>query len=100
MSHRLLQQVAVSLPVLFLKEKRAFIAYTPALDLSASGSTTAKAQENFKTTLHLFLEELMAAGTLERVLKELGWSKQEHQWQPPVEVQKIGRVPFRMPVPA
>jgi hypothetical protein len=100
MTHQLLQSVALSLPVLFLKEKRTFIAYTPALDLSASGSTTAKAKKHFEVTLKLFLEELAQAGTLEQVLRDMGWSKQERRWQPPVELEKITHVAFRMPVPA
>ena len=100
MSPKTLHHVALSLPVLFLKEKRIFIAYTPALDLSASGNTTARAKKNFEMTLRLFLEELIETGTLEQVLKEQGWSKQERRWQPPVEVQRVGHVPFRVPVPA
>ena len=92
--------MALSLPVLFLKEKRAFIAYSPSLDLSASGSSAASAKKNFERTLKLFLEELMEAGTLERVLREMGWSKQERQWQPPVELEKVRYVSLRIPVPA
>ena len=97
---RLVQHVALSLPVLFLKEKRSVIAYTPALDLSASGSTAEKAKKNFEMTLQLFLEELTEAGTTEQVLRDLGWSKHERTWQPPVEVQKVSHVPFRVPVAA
>jgi hypothetical protein len=62
-----IQQMATSLPVLFLKEKRTFIAYTPALDFSASGTTAERAKRNFQRTLRLFLEEVTAAGTLEQV---------------------------------
>lgn len=92
--------MALSLPVLFLKEKRTFVAYTPALDLSASGSTIAKAKRNFEVTLRLFLEELAEAGTVEQVLRDMGWSKQERRWQPPVEVRRVVHLPFRVPVAA
>jgi predicted RNA binding protein YcfA (HicA-like mRNA interferase family) len=100
MSPKLFQQVAISLPVFFLREKRTTIAYTPALDLSASGSTAARAKKNFETALRLFLEELVERGTLDEVLREQGWSKHERQWQPPLEVERTGTLPVRIPVPA
>jgi hypothetical protein len=100
MPPRPLDHLAVSLPVLFLKEKRSFVAYTPALDLSASGSTVESAKRNFKVTLRLFLVELREAGTFERVLRDMGWSKQERLWHPPVELQRVVQIPFRMPVAA
>ena len=100
MPSKAIHSVALSLPVLFLKERRTYIAYTPALDLSASGSTPALAQKNFGVTLRLFLEELLSHGTLDRVLRDMGWSKHESRWQPPVEVQRSSQVPFQMPVAA
>ena len=100
MKHRPLQQVALSLPVLLLKEKKVFIAYTPALDLSASGSTAQKAKKNFDTVVRLFLEELAEAGTTEQVFRDMGWSKFERQWQPPVEVRTISQMPFVVPITA
>jgi hypothetical protein len=92
------QRLAVSLPVLFIKEKRMFIAYTPALDLSASGSTMKYARRNFETSLRLFLEELVRVGTLDHVLRDMGWSKQRQQWQPPSEIQTVHYVPLHVPV--
>jgi hypothetical protein len=80
MGQRNLHTTALSLPVLLLKEKRTFVAYTPALDLSASGSTAQKAKQNFATTLRLFLEELTEAGTTEQVFRDMGWSKHESRW--------------------
>jgi hypothetical protein len=100
MSHSAIRQLALNLPVFFLKEKKAFIAYSPAIDLSASGSSTSNAKKNFERTLAIFLEELLEHGTLEQVLKELGWFKQERQWQPPVKVSRMTSVAFRLPVPA
>ena len=98
MAPTVVHQLKASLPVLFIRERRTFIAYTPALDLSAWGSTAKAARKNFETTLRLFFEEVMAAGTLDEVLREQGWSKQQHGWRPPVEVQKILYVPLRVPV--
>jgi hypothetical protein len=90
----------LSIPVLYLREGRAYIAYTPALDLSASGTTVSRAKKNFETTLRLFLDELIARGTLADVLREMGWSKQDRRWRPPVEVARASSVPFRLPVAA
>jgi len=98
MTPNVTHHLKASLPVLFIRERRTFIAYTPALDLSASGSSAKAARKNFETTLRLFFEEVMAAGTLDRVLREQGWSKQNHGWEPPVEVRKILFVPLRVPV--
>jgi hypothetical protein len=100
MPRPVIHHVAVELPLLLLKEKRSFIAYTPALDLSASGSTAEKAKKNFGVVVNLFFQELMQAGTLDDVLRDMGWSKREQQWQPPVEVARVAHVPFRMPVAA
>ena len=98
MAATVVRQLKASLPVLFIREGKIFIAYTPALDLSASGSTAKAARKNFERTLRLFFEEVMAAGTLDQVLREQGWSKQQHGWEPPVEVRKIVFVPLRVPV--
>ena len=95
-----IRSMAMSLPVVLLKEGRTFIAYTPALDLSASGSTAERAKKNFETTLRLFTEELVEAGTTDAVLREMGWVKQERQWQPPVEVRQVSEMSFRVPVTA
>jgi hypothetical protein len=57
-------------PVFFLKKKKTFIAYTPALDVSESGTSPANGKKNFETTLCLFLEELLEHSPLEEVLKE------------------------------
>ncbi|PIR53584.1 hypothetical protein COU76_00320 [Candidatus Peregrinibacteria bacterium CG10_big_fil_rev_8_21_14_0_10_49_10] len=98
MSRKLVQQLAISVPVFLLKEKKSFIAYTPTLDLSVSGSTQERAKKNFQKTLQLFLEELLEENTLETYLKDMGWTKkQKQQWQSPVEVRRVVIVPCRLP---
>lgn len=92
--------IGIRLPVLLLKERRTFIAYTPALDFSASGSTAAKARTNFEVAVRLFLEELLERGTLPQVLQDMGWSKHERQWQPPQQISTVLRMPVRLPTPA
>lgn len=92
--------IGASLPLLFLKEGKSFIAYSPALDLSASGTTIAKAKKSFEQIITLFFEELVERGTLEEVLRDMGWFKQNSEWQPPIEIQEITSVSFRLPVAA
>ncbi|OGH47789.1 MAG: hypothetical protein A3A51_03715 [Candidatus Levybacteria bacterium RIFCSPLOWO2_01_FULL_39_10] len=74
------------LPVSFLKEGDSFIAYTPALDLSTSGDTFEEAQKNFVEAVNIFFEELVKMGTVDDVLTELGWQKENGKYIPPVVV--------------
>ena len=60
-------------------------AYT-ALDLSTSASTYKKAQTRFSEIVEIFFEELSEMGTLDVVLKDLGWQKIKSNWQPPVVI--------------
>ncbi len=79
-------QLQVNLPVSVLKEGKKFVAYTPALDISTSGSTYKEAKKRFEEVVRIFFEEIYERGTLEEVLKELGWKKTQKKWKPPVVV--------------
>jgi hypothetical protein len=94
------RKLGLNLQVFLLKERRKYVAYSPALDLSASGSSPEHARKNFGVTLRLFVEELLNHGTLERVLIDLGWTIREHRWRPPVEVESATRIPLRLAIPA
>ena len=88
---------SLNLPVSFLRESDQFVAYTPALDLSTSGHTLEEAKKNFTEAVELFFDEVISMGTLEDVLLDLGWQKQEHSFVPPVVVSQgmeSVRVPF------
>ena len=76
--------IGLNLPVIFFKEKGQFVAYTPALDLSTSGETLAQTERRFAETAKIFLEECHAMGTLNEVLRELGWEKKRGTWIPPI----------------
>lgn len=73
-------------PVSFLKEKKRFVAYTPALDLSTSGKTFEEAKRHFEEASLLFFEELIHKGTIDEVLSELGWQKIKKEWRSPVVI--------------
>lgn len=70
----------MNLPITIFKEKKSYVAYSPALDLSTSASTYAKAQNRFSEMTKLFFEELMEMGTLDMVLAGLGWQKVKTNW--------------------
>jgi len=76
----------VKLPVSVIKEGDAYIAYTPALDLSTFGKTYESAKERFEESVAIFFEELVKKGTLEEVLYNLGWKRTQAKWNPPLVV--------------
>ena len=76
----------ISLPITIFKEGKSYVAYSPALDISTSASTYAKAQSRFLECVNLFFEELEEMGTLDKVLSDLGWQKLKTNWSPPVVV--------------
>lgn len=78
--------IQFGLPVSILKEGDSFVAYTPALDLSTSGVSFEDAQKNFIEAVNIFFEELIAMGTINEVLAELGWQKDNDQFIPPIVV--------------
>ncbi len=75
-----------SLPVTFLREGDQFVAYTPALDLSTSGDTFEQAKIRFAEIAQIFFEECLSMGTLESVLMDLSWKKENSEWNPPIVV--------------
>lgn len=88
---------SLNLPVSFLKEADQFVAYTPALDLSTSGNTLEEAKINFTEAVGIFFDEIVQMGTLEDVLLDLGWKRQDKDFLPPVIVSQgieSVRVPF------
>lgn len=80
------RHIQASLPVMFLKEGRMFVAHCPLLDLSTCGETFDEAKENIEEALDIFFEECVSRGTLDKALSSLGWQKVEGRpphWQPP-----------------
>lgn len=79
-------QYQLSLPVSVLREGDSFIAYSPALDLSTVGETFEQAKARFDEAVQIFFEEISSKGTLNEVLSELGWQKQNKYFVPPAVV--------------
>lgn len=74
------------LPVSVIREGKKYIAYTPVLDLSTSANNFESAKKRFGEIVCIFFEELIKKGTLEDVLRDLGWKKIQKNWNPPVVV--------------
>ena len=64
-----------NLSIIFLREKKRFVAYSPALDLSTSGKTFEEAKKRFAEASRLFFEEVVRKNTLSEALQDLGWQK-------------------------
>ena len=89
-------QVTFQLPVSFIEEDGAVIAYTPALDLSTSGKSKKEAQKMFEEAVDIFFKDLIENNTVEEVLTSLNWKRNEQRtWVPPkISQESIGvRVP-------
>jgi hypothetical protein len=86
----------IQLPVSIFREGKAFVAYSPALDLSTSGKTFEQTQKRFNEIVEIFFEELEKKGTTDKVLLSLGWEKSiKSRWIPPTVVSH-NVVPFRL----
>lgn len=83
--------IVYQLPVDISKQGRRFVAYSPALDIATSGKTENEVKRRFGELVEVLFEELREAGTLENVLRELGWKKAQKKWQTPeISQQSVG----------
>jgi len=76
--------VPIEFDMIVLKEQKAFVAYSPELDVSSCGDTVEEAKANLKTAVRLFIEEAEKMGTLEDILTEAGYQKHAaNKWTAP-----------------
>lgn len=94
-----MRKTGVKLTVNFFREGRKFVAHSPALDISTCGDSFEEAKRNFAEMADIFIDETIEMGTLDNVLKSLGWKKAyrpKPHWKPPVHLattQEEVRVP-------
>ncbi|MGE5399602.1 MAG: hypothetical protein ACM3S2_04305 [Ignavibacteriales bacterium] len=82
-----MKNIQVDVQIFMIKKGDFYVAYAPALELSAYGTTMEEAQEDFGQVLRIFLEETTEAHTLTDVLLDLGWKLQRKpvtRYTPPV----------------
>lgn len=87
------------LSVVIMKQGKRFVAHSPALDLSTSGKSEKDARKRFQEIVQVFFEEVIEAGTLKKVLTELGWQMKNNHLEPPTIVSK-GSINVRVPIMA
>lgn len=86
-----MDKITVGVNVVVLKEGDQFVAYCPALNLSAYGKNIELARKRFNEELDIFFEETSIRGTLEKYLLNLGWKliqRPEPKYYPPDNIQK------------
>lgn len=76
----------IKLQTITLREGKRFVVYSPALDLSTSGTNIEEARKNFEQVVVIFFKELNKKGTTEEVLSELGWHKEKKEFKPPIVI--------------
>jgi len=64
------------------KEDDLYVALAPELNVSSFGENAAEAQNSIREALEAFIEECERMGTLEEVLEEAGFLKQNDLWEP------------------
>lgn len=64
-----------AIEITVIKEGDAFIGYLPAFDLCSQGDTFEEAVKNVKEAAALLVEECHEHGTLDRLLRSLGWTR-------------------------
>ena len=60
--------------IVIFREDRAWIAYSPDLDLAGYGLNEAEAKKSFKVNLEEFFTYAIEHNTLQKELKRLGWA--------------------------
>ncbi len=65
-------EAEIALSVQVWKEGPTHIAYTPELDISSCGKTTAQAKSHLREAVSLFMEEAARMGSLGAILEESG----------------------------
>lgn len=89
--------ISVDIPVVFMREGKQFVAFSPVLDVATSAMTFEKAKKRFEESVEIFFEEVAGKGTLDEVLQDLGWQKRDQHWEPPTI---IGHETERVTIPA
>lgn len=76
--------IPIDYDVIIFEEDSMYVAYCPELDVSSCGNSVEHAKEMLKTAVRFFLEESEKMGTLEDILEESRYKKDNSgRWLPP-----------------
>ncbi|HHW43228.1 type II toxin-antitoxin system HicB family antitoxin [Desulfofundulus thermobenzoicus] len=64
----------------FFKEGDVYVGLSPELNISSFGDTIQEAKKSLVEAVEVFLEECAKMGTLEEVLEEAGFMKNQDTW--------------------
>ncbi|MGE5445160.1 MAG: type II toxin-antitoxin system HicB family antitoxin [Ignavibacteriales bacterium] len=73
----------IDLTMQLWKEGDMYVSYSPELDISSCGRTSQEAKKNLREAVEAFLEESDHMGTLQELLEESGFIKDETGWKRP-----------------
>jgi predicted RNase H-like HicB family nuclease len=76
----------IKIPFVIFRRGGMFVAYSLALDLSASGKSRGEARKQFDEAVELFIEEMQKKGEFAEWLQGMGWQKHGNEWTSPVFV--------------
>jgi len=65
-------------------EGKKYVAYCPELEVASQGKNPEHALKRIKEAIEVFLEETKKIGTLEEVLKDVGFVKENKKWKSPL----------------
>ncbi len=80
MTHKYME---IDLTMQIWKEGNMYVSYSPELDVSSCGRTSDEAKKNLHEAVEAFLEEAEHMGTLQEILEEAGFIKDEAGWKRP-----------------
>jgi len=76
--------VPIDFDIIVFKEDETYVAYCPEFDISSCGESIEHAKEMLKTAVRLFIEEAEKMRTLEDILEESRYKKDDSgRWFPP-----------------
>lgn len=65
-------------------EGKNYVAFCPELEVASQGKNPEHALKRIREAIEAFLEEARKMGTLEEILRAVGFVKENKRWKPPI----------------
>ena len=75
-----MQQLNIKVEI--FKEDDIYVALCPSLNVSSFGESIEEAKKSLVEALEIFIEECSEMGTLDQVLEESGFTRDNQTWKP------------------